>query len=151
MQIVVALLSGFLFGAGLTVSQLVNPQKVLGFLDIAAIRTGGWDPTLLFVFAGALPVMFAAYQIQRRMTRPALAPEFDIPARRDIDLPLVLGSATFGVGWGLVGICPGPSLTSLPLAGEALGTFALFAASMLAGIVLALCLKPSPPPHAQVT
>lgn len=134
-HIAVALLSGILFGAGLTVSQMINPQKVLGFLDIAAIPSGRWDPTLLFVFAGALPVMFAAYAVQRRMQRPLLAPVFAIPQNRVIDLPLILGAATFGVGWGLAGICPGPALTSLPLAGQAASSFGLFTIALLVGVL----------------
>lgn len=135
-QVVIALLAGVLFGAGLTVAQMVDPQKVLGFLDIAAMKSGGWDPTLLGVFAGALPVMFIAYAIQRKMAKPALAPAFMLPAKTAVDLPLVVGSATFGVGWGIAGICPGPALASLPIAGEALPDFALFTISMLAGVAL---------------
>ena len=135
MPILIALAAGMLFGAGLTVAQMVDPQKVLNFLDIAAIRTGRWDPTLLFVFAGALPVMFAAYQWQRRMGAPAFAERFDVPTRRDIDTPLVAGSALFGVGWGLCGICPGPALAALALIGADMAMLALFVASMLAGML----------------
>jgi uncharacterized protein len=135
MPILIALIAGALFGAGLTVSQMVDPQKVLNFLDIAAIPKGRWDPTLLFVFAGALPVMFAAYVIQRRMTQPTFAPTFDIPTRNDIDSRLVAGSALFGIGWGLTGICPGPALTALALVSANWPMLALFIAAMLVGIL----------------
>ncbi len=134
MPILIALVAGMLFGAGLTVAQMVDPLKVLNFLDVAAIRTGRWDPTLLLVFVGALPVMFAAYQWQRRLGAPAFAERFEIPTRRDIDMPLVAGSALFGLGWGLTGICPGPALTALPLIGADLPMLGLFIAAMLAGM-----------------
>ncbi len=136
MHVVIALLAGLLFGAGLTVAQMLDPARVLGFLDLAAIRTGHWDSTLLFVFAGALPVMFLAYQIRQRMAAPLLAPEFLIPSRTDIDAPLIVGSGLFGLGWGLVGLCPGPAVAALAVGAVALPMLALFAASMLAGIAL---------------
>lgn len=142
MQLFIALIAGTLFGAGLTIAQMVNPQKVLNFLDVWALRTGRWDPTLLFVFAGALPVMFAAYALQRRMAKPILDPSFQIPAREDIDAPLVLGSALFGIGWGLAGICPGPAITTLALATETIGMLLLFIASMLAGMWLTKLVRP---------
>lgn len=138
MQIFVALIAGAVFGAGLTIAQMVDPQKILNFLDVAAMRTGGWDPTLLFVFAGALPVMFAGYVIQRRMAKPMLAPSFQVSTRSDIDGPLVLGSALFGVGWGLIGICPGPALAALAVAGSDIGSFVLFGVAMLAGMWLSM-------------
>ena len=144
MRLIVALMAGVLFGAGLTVSQMVNPQKVLNFLDVAAIRTGGWDPTLLFVFAGALPVMFIAYRIRERMAKPAFDTSFMIPQRNDIDKPLVLGSATFGIGWGLGGICPGPALAALPLAGASLMGVVVFVLCMLLGVGASLLLRTYP-------
>ncbi len=136
MQMLVALLAGALFGAGLTVSRMIDPRKVLDFLDIAGLRYGTWDPTLLMVFAGALTTMFVSYAIQRRMARPVLAPGFSIPARTDIDIRLVGGSAVFGIGWGMVGICPGPALTALAVAGSQIGNVALFVGAMAAGIML---------------
>ncbi|MFM9941183.1 MAG: DUF6691 family protein [Hyphomicrobiaceae bacterium] len=150
-QIVIALLAGTLFGAGLTVAQMVDPQKVLGFLDIAAIRTGGWDPTLLFVFAGALPVMFLAYQVQRRMAAPLAALSFEIPSRSDIDARLIAGGAIFGIGWGLAGICPGPAITALAIGGAALPGLALFGLAMLLAISLSRHLGPSQGEPREVT
>jgi hypothetical protein len=131
----VALLAGAIFGAGLTISQMVDPRRVQGFLDVAAIPSGTWDPTLLFVFAGALPVMFLAYRLQRRIVKPVFAAAFQVPARRDIDARLLGGSALFGVGWGLAGICPGPAITGLALAGPGLAGLGVFILAMLAGVV----------------
>ena len=136
MDIIASLVAGLLFGAGLTVAQMTNPAKVIDFLDIAAVRTGTWDPTLLMVFCGALPTMFAAYVIQRRMRRPILAASFLVPGRSPVDVHLVTGSAIFGIGWGFAGVCPGPALTALATAGAQLDKLALFIAAMLAGIWL---------------
>ena len=137
MPLIIAFVAGVMFGAGLTIAQMVDPLKVLNFLDVAAIRSGGWDPTLLFVFAGALPVMFAAYRVQRRLAKPAFGESFQIPTHRDIDTSLVVGSALFGIGWGLIGICPGPAIAALALARSELPMLALFIAAMLAGMALA--------------
>ena len=136
MPIIAALVAGVLFGAGLTVSQMVDPRKVLDFLDVAGIAKGTWDPTLLLVFAGALPPMFVAYAIQRRQSRPLIEPVFQIPNRTEIDARLVGGSAIFGIGWGIAGVCPGPALTALALAGSQIGNVVLFVAAMIAGIML---------------
>ncbi len=133
MMSLAALVSGILFGAGLVVSGMGNPQKVLNFLDVAAIRTGGWDPTLLCVFAGALPVMFAAYRLQS--VKPWVADTFVLPANGVIDRPLVVGSTMFGIGWGLIGLCPGPAVIALVLASKTHLPMALtFFGSMLAGV-----------------
>jgi len=125
--IAAALVSGLLFGAGLAVSQMVNPAKVLGFLDIA----GAWDPSLAFVLGGAVAVWAVAFQASRRMKAPLFALSFAVPTRRDIDLRLVGGAALFGVGWGLAGYCPGPAVSSL-----ALGHWepAVFLVAMLVGM-----------------
>ncbi len=144
MQVLAALVAGALFGAGLTVAQMVDPQKVLGFLDVAGIANGTWDPTLLMVFMGALPTMFVAYQLRDRcLSRPALSAYFAVPQRNDIDARLVLGSAVFGAGWGLVGVCPGPAVTALALAGDRIGTMAIFVVAMLAGIVVSWLVAPA--------
>ena len=109
MQVFAALIAGAIFGAGLTVAQMVDPRKVLDFLDVAAIPKGTWDPTLSMVFIGALPTMFLAYQIRLRwLSQPVLATCYSIPRRTDIDARLIGGSAIFGIGRGLVGVCPGP-------------------------------------------
>jgi len=143
MQILMAIVAGTLFGAGLTVAQMVDPLKVLNFLDVAGVADGTWDPTLLMVFIGALPTMFLAYEIRRRrMSTPVLAPSYAVPLRTDIDARLVGGSALFGIGWGLVGVCPGPALTSLALAGGQIANVALFVIAMIAGIMLSWLTDP---------
>jgi uncharacterized membrane protein YedE/YeeE len=137
MSFVIALMSGILFGVGLTVSQMVSPNKVLDFLDIAAMPKGGWDPSLLMVFAGALPIMFVAFQMQKRMQKPAFETTFAVPNRTIIDKQLVSGAAIFGIGWGMAGLCPGPAVTALPLAGAALGTSLIYVVAMFAGVLTA--------------
>lgn len=129
MRSLVAALAGLLFGAGLLVSGMTRPAKVIGFLDV----TGAWDPTLAFVMAGAILVNAAAFWgVARRRAAPWLDAAFDVPTRRDIDLPLLAGSAIFGVGWGLGGFCPGPALVSAA-AGNTAG--ASFVAAMLTGML----------------
>jgi len=108
---IVALISGVLFGLGLALSQMIDPARVLGFLDV----TGVWDPTLLFVLGGAVGVTVLAFRFVLRRPRPVFAPVFSLPAKKDIDRPLVLGSALFGIGWGIAGYCPGPGITALVL------------------------------------
>lgn len=120
---------GLLFGLGLLVSQMANPAKVLAFLDIF----GDWDPSLAFVMAGAVAVSALGYVLARRRGAPVLATKLEIPTRRELDPPLVLGAAIFGIGWGLIGLCPGPALTILTVAPEQAG---LFVAAMLAGMAL---------------
>lgn len=105
-----AALSGLLFGAGLYVSQMVDPLKVLRFLDFTAIPNGGWDPSLAFVIVPAIAVMFVAVRIGRRRTAPAFDAQFHEPEFKKIDTPLVAGAALFGLGWGMSGICPGPAI-----------------------------------------
>ena len=124
-----ALASGLLFGLGLAVSQMTNPMKVLGFLDIA----GDWDPSLALVMAGAVAVSFVAFRIARSRTASFLGEAFQIPTRRDIDVPLALGAMLFGVGWGLVGLCPGPAITAL-VSGQRKAF--LFLGAMLAGMIV---------------
>lgn len=129
MRTLAALACGILFGAGLALSGMTNPAKVLAFLDIA----GSWDATLVFVMAGAIAVNATAYAMTRRRARPLLADAFTLPARRELDAPLLGGAALFGVGWGMVGLCPGPALASLAR-GEP-GTI-VFVAAMVAGMLL---------------
>ena len=107
--IVSAFGSGLLFGLGLIVSQMVNPAKVLGFLDIF----GAWDPSLALVMGGAVVVSALGYLAAKRRGVPVLAPRLEIPTRRDLDPRLIGGAALFGIGWGLVGLCPGPALVGL--------------------------------------
>ena len=107
----VAAIAGVLFGFGLYVSRMVDPMKVLHFLDFTAIPTGGWDPSLAFVMVSALVVMFVAVRIGRTQSRPAFDVRFHEPEFTRIDRPLVIGAALFGVGWGMSGICPGPAIS----------------------------------------
>ena len=100
---------GLIFGLGLLISGMTEPEKVLGFLDFF----GTWDATLACVMAGAVIVAGAGFALARRRSAPLFAAKFSWPARNDIDAPLVAGSALFGIGWGLSGICPGPALVNL--------------------------------------
>lgn len=124
------LVAGLLFGAGLTLSGMINPAKVTAFLDIAGV----WDPSLAFVMFGAVAVTATGYRLTFLRTRPLFEAAFDLPARRDVDPRLLVGASIFGVGWGLTGYCPGPALAGLS-AGQS-GT-AVFVATMLAGMALA--------------
>lgn len=126
-KMLVNLFAGTLFGLGLTVSGMVNPQKVIGFLDFA----GDWDPTLAFVMGGAVLVAMPAFRLILRRPHPILADDFDLPTRKDVDGRLLGGAALFGVGWGLAGFCPGPAVTAL--ASGLLPVFA-FVAAMIAGM-----------------
>ena len=123
-----AFVSGALFGAGLTVSQMVNPAKVAAFLDVA----GDWDPSLALVMGGALAVTAVAYRLTLRRGAPLCAPEFRLPGASRIDARLIGGSAVFGIGWGLGGFCPGPAIASL---GYGASSSLLFVAAMLLGML----------------
>ena len=123
------LISGALFGAGLTVSGMTDPDRVRGFLDVF----GDWDPTLVFVIGGAVLVMAIAWRIQARMKAPLFGPEFSLPDRGDFDTRLVVGSALFGIGWGIAGLCPGPVVASLALSPWSVLPFLL---AMFAGMAL---------------
>ena len=134
MSMLFSLLAGIIFGAGLTLSDMVNPARVLNFLDVA----GTWDPTLMFVMAGGLVVTTLGYRWVFRRSSPLADDKFHVPTRQQIDLPLVGGAALFGVGWGLAGICPGPAFTDLAtLEPKVL----LFVAAMLAGMIAAAVLR----------
>lgn len=127
MHIASSFLIGLLFGLGLVVSQMVNPAKITGFLDLA----GNWDPTLLVVMASALVTTLIGYRIVMGRKRPLLESEFHLPTNSVIDRPLIIGAAIFGVGWGLAGLCPGPGITAAALGGAPPWAFV---AAMLAGI-----------------
>jgi len=127
-QLLAALAAGIVFGLGLAVSQMVNPAKIVGFLDVA----GNWDPTLLFVMGGALAVTIPGFRLVLKRPHPLFAGGFSVPTRRDLDRRLIAGAALFGVGWGLAGFCPGPAITALVTL--ALPVFVFFTA-MLAGEV----------------
>jgi uncharacterized protein len=124
---VVALVSGLLFGLGLAVSQMINPAKVLGFLDLF----GDWDPSLAFVMLGAVPLTALGYRLARLRGAPLWAAAYSTPSQSRIDRRLAGGAVLFGIGWGLVGYCPGPALASIGLGNPAT---LLFVAAMLAGM-----------------
>jgi uncharacterized protein len=107
----IALLSGIIFGIGLSLSHMVNPNKVLDFLDVA----GHFDPSLMFVMVGALSVVLVTFKWIRSLPAPLLAKKFQLSTKTLIDRPLVIGAAVFGIGWGMTGYCPGPAVTSLGL------------------------------------
>lgn len=109
MNKVIALLASIIFGFGLALSGMINPAKVIGFLDIF----GHWDPTLAVVMGGAILVTLPAFQLAKRRSHPLLAETFQLPTREDIDKPLVVGAALFGIGWGVAGLCPGPAIAGL--------------------------------------
>lgn len=128
-NILVPLAAGTIFGAGLTIGGMTDPARVRGFLDLF----GAWDPRLAFVMGGAVLVMALAWMLQRRMLRPVFAEGFALPDRNDLTPRLVGGSALFGVGWGVAGLCPGPGFAALAIAPREAG---IFVAAMLAGMVL---------------
>ena len=124
-----SLLSGFIFGCGLLISGMVSPTKVLGFLDVL----GPWDPSLAVVMAAALIVTRMGVGILHRRGRPFLAEKCDWPTRTEIDAPLMFGAMLFGIGWGLVGLCPGPAVENLvTLSPQVL----VFVGAMLTGMAL---------------
>jgi len=124
---IVGLVAGVLFGEGLALGGMTDPGVVQGFLDVA----GAWNPALIGVMGGAVVVTFIGYQLVSLNARPFLAESYDTPKRWRLDVPLLLGAALFGVGWGLAGYCPGPALASLP---AALPGTAVFVVGMLAGL-----------------
>ena len=110
MSLIISLISGLLFGIGLTISQMLDPNKVLNFLDV----TGNWDPSLALVIGSALTVFSLGYfLLVKPRENPFLKQHFQLPNNNNIDKPLLLGASIFGLGWGLVGICPGPALANL--------------------------------------
>jgi hypothetical protein len=128
-DILVPLASGTIFGAGLTLGGMTDPARVRGFLDLF----GAWDPTLAFVMGGAMLVMALAWVVQRKMLRPFFAEGFSLPDRSDITPRLIGGSALFGIGWGIAGLCPGPGFAALAIAPA---SAAIFVVALLAGMLL---------------
>jgi uncharacterized membrane protein YedE/YeeE len=124
------LLSGLLFGTGLTISGMVNPMKILNFLDIS----GPWDPTLIFVMGSGLVVTLLGYQIIFKRNAPLFVTSFRLPTSQDIDVKLLGGAALFGLGWGLTGFCPGPAIASLVFGRMESITFVI---AMAAGMIIA--------------
>jgi uncharacterized protein len=134
-RVLVALLCGLVFGAGLIVSQMSNPAKVFGFLDI----TGAWDPSLAFVMGGAVAVFGVLYRIAARQPAPVFELRFNLPERREIDAPLIVGALIFGVGWGLGGFCPGPAIVS---AGFGDSRVWAFVGAMILGMIVVRLARP---------
>ena len=137
-RLILGLAAGALFGAGLTVSGMTDPQRVRGFLDLFE----QWDPTLAFVMGGALLVMAFAWQSRKRLGHPLFAERFVLPDRSDLDARLISGSALFGIGWGLAGLCPGPAIASLALAPAAVLPFVV---AMFVGMAIYRLLPRSVP------
>lgn len=126
---IASLFAGLIFGLGLIVSGMANPEKVLGFLDIA----GAWDPSLAFVMGGAVIVGLVAFTVARKRTLSFLGFSMKLPTSQHIDKRLIIGSMMFGLGWGIAGFCPGPALVAFG-AGEIKGV--VFVVSMVAGMIL---------------
>ncbi|HKK36667.1 MAG TPA: DUF6691 family protein [Paracoccaceae bacterium] len=133
MRKIVAFLAGLVFGLGLLISDMANPARVLAFLDVAAIAEGTWDPTLAFVMGGAMAVSALAWLIAYRRSAPVFGGSLPGAPRQSVDARLLGGSAIFGAGWGLAGICPGPALTAAGLGGAPM---LLFIGAMLVGMVI---------------
>ncbi|EEX32013.1 transporter [Vibrio coralliilyticus] len=126
-----ALVSGLLFGIGMALSGMTNPENVIGFLDV----TGAWNPSLVFVMGGALLIFAPAYHFLIKPQAKALSGDvLSLPTKVQLDSKLIYGAALFGVGWGLAGICPGPAITSLAFGNL---DIAIFIASMVSGSLLA--------------
>lgn len=142
--IATAAVSGLLFGAGLYVSQMVDPLKVLRFLDFTAIPSGGWDPSLAFVIVPAILVMFIAVRLGRRRQAPLFDAQFHESEYKRIDLRLVGGAALFGLGWGMSGLCPGPAISLIAFPPDGLWYFLI---ALLAGSYAGSLIVPSG--HAQ--
>jgi len=134
MTILVQFAIGLIFGLGLITSGMSNPAKVLNFLDVGGISGGTWDASLALVMAGAIAVTFVGFKYVLRLARPFFAERFHIPTRNDIDPRIIVGPAIFGIGWGLVGFCPGPALTALGFGSTAA---VIFVAAMCSGMVFA--------------
>jgi uncharacterized protein len=131
MTFVVQFFIGLLFGTGLVVAGMSNPQKVLNFLDIAAIASGTWDPSLMFVMGGGALVTFIGYRLVLQRKQPIFDTVFHMPTSKTIDAPIIVGPAIFGIGWGLGGFCPGPAFT-------ALGTGSVQAISLVVAMIIGM-------------
>lgn len=129
-----SLICGIIFGVGLVISGMTNPEKVIGFLDV----TGNWDPSLIFVMGGAIAFVAPCFYLLNSKNKPLFESSFQIPTNKNIDRKLIIGSSLFGVGWGMVGLCPGPAISSLaflqPLS-------ILFVLSMISGFYLSKFIK----------
>jgi len=127
-RILIPVLSGTIFGAGLALGGMTDPARVRGFLDLF----GDWDPTLAFVMGGAVLVMVVAWRIQPRLARPFFGEGFTLPGTSDLTPKLIGGSALFGIGWGIAGLCPGPGIAALVIEPA---SAAIFVVAMLCGML----------------
>ena len=134
MQIIMSLISGVVFGVGLTIAGMLDPSKISGFLNIFGL----WDPSLAFVMAGGVAINAAGHRLIMKQSAPLFALRFSLPSLTSIDRPLLLGSAIFGIGWGVSGLCPGPVLGNFLLIPEKMG---LFAAIVCGGLWVGRALK----------
>ena len=132
MPVLASLICGFVFGWGLTVSGMIQPAKVLGFLDVFGIPSGTWDPSLAVVMAAGLTIAGIGYALVRRRP-PLFEKQSQWPTNKDIDQPLLFGALLFGVGWGLVGLCPGPAVANLAMPSLPVVTFVI---SMALGMLV---------------
>ena len=130
MNKIVSLFCGIIFGIGLVISEMINPAKVLGFLNLF----GEWDPSLAFVMIGALVVATPLFHLFKNKEKPIFSSSFSISNKKEIDKKLIIGSILFGAGWGLVGLCPGPAITSIALLNMSSATFVI---AMFVGFYIA--------------
>ena len=134
MNKIVSLFCGIVFGIGLVISEMINPEKVLGFLNLF----DQWDPSLAFVMVGALIVSTPLYHLFKNKDKPLFNSNFSISTNKEIDKKLIVGSVVFGAGWGLVGLCPGPAISSIALLNI---SSAIFVISMFVGFYIASKLR----------
>ena len=134
MNKIISLVSGIVFGVGLVISEMINPEKVLGFLDLF----GNWDPSLAFVMIGALIVSSPLFHIIKNKEKPLFAKKFNYSNNKEVNNRLIVGSTLFGAGWGLGGLCPGPAISSIALININSITFVL---AMFFGFYLVKFLK----------
>ena len=134
MSVILQFAIGLLFGLGLVIAGMSDPAKVLNFLDLAAIPAGTWDPSLAFVMAGAIAVTLVGFRLVFNRPQPIFGEKFHLPILSELDRRVIAGPAIFGVGWGLVGFCPGPAFTAL---GGGTAVALMFVISMLTGMVAA--------------
>ena len=130
MNKLISLICGIIFGIGIVISEMINPEKVLGFLNIFR----DWDPSLAFVMIGALFVSTPMFHLFKNKNKPVFASNFSIPTNKKLDNKLIIGSIFFGAGWGLIGLCPGPAITSIALLNM---SSAIFVLAMFSGFYIA--------------